>query len=419
MRPRVIDDAVVLGMVSATLARAARPDEAWEGEVTPMTRVAVHRLDLSNFRCHRAARIEGDGRCVVLTGPNGAGKTNILEAVSFLAPGRGLRRARLMEIDFDPALAGDVDASAADGPWAVAARLETAAGMIAIGTGRDAAGESGDRRVVRIDGQTIKGQAALGQHLHLVWLTPQMDRLFQEGASPRRRFLDRLVFAFDPEHATRLSGYEQILRERARLLREGGDAAWLTQLEHNMAEAGVAIAAARRDVAQRLDAIAGDLPAGPFPVPRVSVTGTPESWLDTLPSLAAEERMRAELAANRRIDAESGGAIIGPHRSDLVVTHAAKDVPAARCSTGEQKALLIAVVLAHARLQVELRGTVPILLLDEVAAHLDPIRRAALFETILALGAQAWMTGTDAGFFAELAGRAQFFNVAGGTIAPG
>lgn len=386
-----------------------------------MTRVAVHRLDLSNFRCHRAARLEGDGRCVVLTGPNGAGKTNILEAVSFLAPGRGLRRARLLEIDFDPLLAGEVDRSAApaEGPWAVAARLETAAGMIAIGTGRDAAGDGGDRRVVRIDGQTIKGQAALGQHLHLVWLTPQMDRLFQEGASPRRRFLDRLVFAFDPEHATRLSGYEQTLRERARLLRDGGDAAWLAQLEQSMAEAGVAIAAARRDVAQRLDVIAAAMPVGPFPVPRVSVTGTPEQWLDTLPSLAAEERLRAELAANRRIDAESGGAAVGPHRSDFVVSHAAKQVPAGRCSTGEQKALLIAVILAHARLQVELRGTVPILLLDEVAAHLDPIRREALFDAILSLGAQAWMTGTDPGFFAGLAGRAQFFNVAGGTIAPG
>ncbi len=384
-----------------------------------MTRVAVHRLDLSNFRCHRAARIDGDGRCVVLTGPNGAGKTNILEAVSFLAPGRGLRRARLIEIDFDPALIGDGRAAAAGGAWAVAARIETASGTVAIGTGRDPVGESGDRRVVRIDGQTIKGQAALGQHLHLVWLTPQMDRLFQDGASPRRRFLDRLVFAFDPEHAARLSAYEQTLRERARLLREGGDPAWLTQLEQNMAETGVAIAAARRDVVQRLDAIAGDLPAVPFPVPRISVTGAPEVWLDSLPSLAAEERMRTELAANRRIDAESGGAIVGPHRSDLMVMHAAKGVPAARCSTGEQKALLVAVVLAHARLQVELRGSVPILLLDEVAAHLDPIRRGALFETILALGAQAWMTGTDAGLFAELAGRAQFFNVAGGTIAPG
>ena len=406
-------------MVSATLARASRPGDAWEGEATATARVAVHRLDLSNFRCHRAARIEGDGRCVVLTGPNGAGKTNILEAVSFLAPGRGLRRARLIEIDLDPTLIGDAEGVAADGAWAVAARVETTSGMVAIGTGRDPVGDSGDRRVVRIDGQTIKGQAALGQHLHLVWLTPQMDRLFQDGASPRRRFLDRLVFAFDPEHAARLSAYEQTLRERARLLREGGDPAWLTQLEQNMAELGVAVAAARRDVVQRLDAIAGELPAGPFPVPRIGVTGAPEAWLDTLPSLAAEERMRSELAANRRIDAESGGAIVGPHRSDLMVMHAAKGVPAARCSTGEQKALLVAVVLAHARLQVELRGSVPILLLDEVAAHLDPIRRGALFETILALGAQAWMTGTDAGFFAELAGRAQFFNVAGGTIAPG
>ena len=386
---------------------------------TAAARIAVQRLDLTNFRSHRSARIEGDGSCVVLTGPNGAGKTNVLEAVSFLAPGRGLRRARLQEIDYDPALCGESDAPDSALPWAVSARVASASALVTIGTGRDPAGESGDRRIVRIDGQTIRGQAALGLHLHLVWLTPQMDRLFQEGTAPRRRFLDRLVFALDPAHAARLSAYEQNLRERARLLRDGGDSAWIAQLEQAMAEHAVAVAAARRDFTQRLDAVAGETLRGPFPVPRVTVAGTPESWLDTMPSLAAEERMRAELAANRRIDAESGGAVVGPHRSDLVVHHAVKGIVAARCSTGEQKALLIALVLAHARLQVDLRGAVPILLLDEIAAHLDPARRRALFDAILALNAQAWMTGTDASFFAELAGSAQFFTVAGGTIAPG
>jgi DNA replication and repair protein RecF len=381
--------------------------------------VAVHRLDLSNFRCHRDARIEADGRPVVLTGANGAGKTNVLEAVSFLAPGRGLRRARLVEVDYDAALCGGSAAGGTETAWAVSARVETAGGVVAIGTGRDPAGESGDRRIVRIDGQTVKGQAALGRFLHLVWLTPQMDRLFQEGAAPRRRFLDRLVFAFDPDHATRLTAYEQTLRERVRLLRQGGDAAWIGQLEQSMAETGVAIAAARRDVTARLDAIAGERPTGRFPVPRLAVAGTPELWLDTLPSLGAEERLRAELAANRRLDAEAGGAITGPHRSDLIVRDAGRDIAAARCSTGEQKALLVALVLAHARLQVDLRGTLPVVLLDEVIAHLDAGRRAALFETILGLGAQAWMTGTDAPLFAELAGAAQFFTVAGGAIAPG
>jgi len=374
----------------------------------------VLRLDLTDFRSYETARLEVDARPVVLTGPNGAGKTNLLEAVSFLAPGRGLRRARLAEIDRRPALMGGEEAPGATHPWAVAARLATPDGLVAIGTGRDGTSESGDRRLVRIDGQAVKGQAALAGYLNLVWLTPQMDRLFQEGAAPRRRFLDRLVFGYDPAHATRLAAYEQALRERAKLLRAGGaDPQWLSVLEETLAREGVAVAAARREIAERLDQAAAR-PAGAFPSPRLGLEGGIDGWLDEMPALAVEDRLRAEFAACRRLDAEIGGASVGPHRSDLKVSHAAKGAAAVECSTGEQKALLISIVLAHARLQAGAKGSAPVLLLDEVAAHLDRTRRRALFDEIVALGSQAWLTGTDPELFAELDGRADFLTVADG-----
>jgi DNA replication and repair protein RecF len=387
------------------------------GAVRPAP-VAVLRLDLTDFRSYAVVRLEVDARPVVLTGPNGAGKTNLLEAVSFLAPGRGLRRARLAEIDRRPALMGGEAAPEVARPWAVAARLATPDGLVAIGTGRDGASET-DRRLVRVDGQAVKGQAALAGYLNLVWLTPQMDRLFQEGAAPRRRFLDRLVFGYDPAHATRLATYEQALRERAKLLRAGGaDPKWLVVLEDTMAREGVAVAAARREIADRLDQAAAR-PADAFPSPRLALDGGVDSWLDEMPALAVEERLRAEFAAGRRLDAEIGGASVGPHRTDLKVSHAAKGAAAVDCSTGEQKALLISIVLAHARLQADAKGTAPVLLLDEVAAHLDRTRRRALFDEIVALGAQAWMTGTDPELFLELGGRADFLTVADGTVVHG
>jgi DNA replication and repair protein RecF len=401
---------------SGAAVEAARRDEP-----APVVPVSVRRLDLTRFRSYRSARLDSDGRPIVLLGANGTGKTNLLEAVSFLAPGRGLRRARLSEVDHKPALVGDgqPEEGEAQQPWAISARLDTPEGEVAIGTGRDGASVSGDRRIVRIDGQPVKGQAALAAYIDLVWLTPQMDRLFQEGAAPRRRFLDRLVFGFHPEHASRLSAYEQALRERARLLRDGGgDPLWLAQLEETMAREGVAVAAARREVASALDNAAADGPAGPFPVPAISVSGTVESWLGEMPALAAEEQFRAGLASGRRIDGEMGGAVTGPHRSDLTIRHRARDIAAEQCSTGEQKALLIATVLAHARLRAESSGTAPILLLDEIAAHLDAVRRRALFEDILALGCQAWLTGTDQVLFADLAGHVRFYTVAEGAILP-
>jgi DNA replication and repair protein RecF len=378
-------------------------------------RLAVTRLVLTDFRCYRQARLAVDARPVVLTGPNGAGKTNLLEAISFLAPGRGLRRARLGEIDRRSAPESATTALA--GAWAVAADVATSRHTVQIGTGREATASGGERRVVRIDGAPARSQTVLAEHVNLVWLTPQMDRLFIEGAAPRRRFLDRLVYGFDPEHAPRLAAYEQALRERGTLLREGRiDAAWLGALEESMARHGVAIAAARRDVVARLGRACADGVAG-FPSAALAAIGAVEAALTDKPALAVEDELRGRLAAGRRQDAESGGAAIGPHRSDFAVRHAGTGVAAEQCSTGEQKALLIAILLAHARLQAALRGVAPVMLLDEIVAHLDRERRRALFAELIALGAQAWLTGTDDAFFVELRGAAQFLSVRDATIA--
>ena len=375
---------------------------------TPATAaVAVTRLDLSDFRCYRSARIDVDSRPVALAGPNGAGKTNLLEAVSMLAPGRGLRRARLGEID-----------RIGGGAWAVAATVSTAAGAIAVGTGRDPEADGRERRLVRIDGAVQRGQTALAQVLNVVWLTPQMDRLFLEGATARRRFLDRLVYGFDPDHAGRVAAYEQAARERGRILRERpDDRRWLDAIEDTLAGQGVAITAARLALVGELDRATAE-GIGPFPQARVAIEGGVEAWLADMPALAVEDRLRAALAAGRREDAVTGSASVGPHRSDLRVRHAIKDMPAEQCSTGEQKALLLSIVLADARLQSAAKGTVPILLLDEVAAHLDEDRRTHLYEEILALGGQAWLTGTDAALFAPLAGAAQHLRVVDATVTP-
>ncbi len=374
--------------------------------------MAVTRLMLTEFRSYPRLRLDVDGGPVVLTGPNGAGKTNLLEAVSFLSPGRGLRQARL----------GEATRQGGNAPWAVAARICNPAGEVEVGTGLTLSAGTGpadavsERRVVRVDGRTAAGPAALAGLLTMTWLTPQMDRLFMEGASGRRRFLDRIVFGFEPEHARRVSAYEKAMRERNRLLKEGRrDPSWLGALEDELAGHGVALAAARRHWVGRLSSAVGQS-FGPFPVPAVAIDGAVEAWLDDMPALAAEDRFREALEAGRGRDAEAGGTGVGPHRSDLKVRHRDKDVPAAQCSTGEQKALLIALVLATARLGAAERGAAPLLLLDEVSAHLDAERRAALYDEICALGAQAWLTGTDRMLFDGLDGRAQFFAVKDGTL---
>jgi len=389
------------------LALRARAEDIAEFDAAEPARApSIRRLALTEFRCYAAARIEVEPQPVVLSGPNGAGKTNLLEAISFLAPGRGLRRARL----------GEIDRRGGSGAWAVSALLTTSEEAIQLGTGRDATSENGERRLLRIDGAPAKSQATLSRLVNMVWLTPQMDRMFIEGASGRRRFLDRLVFGFDPEHSARLSAYERALRERAKLLRDGGgDAAWLAALEDEMAAQGVAIAAARAQCVSRLDA-ACSTASSAFPRARLAMSGEVESWLDEMPALAAEDMLRRRLEGQRRIDAESGVSTIGPHRADLAVQHADTGMDAALCSTGEQKALLLAILLAQAKLLAAQRGAPPVMLLDEVAAHLDAARRTALFAEIVALRTQAWLTGTDLALFDSLRDAAQFFAVADARI---
>jgi DNA replication and repair protein RecF len=380
-------------------------------------RVGVTRLMLTDFRNYREARLTFGTEPVVLTGPNGAGKTNLLEAISLLAPGRGLRGARLTEMDRRRDAEDDAPFPRPDRGWAVAAVVATRRGAVRIGTGRDGGQTAGERRVVRIDGEPVRGQAALGGRLGVVWLTPPMDRLFLEGPGGRRRFLDRLVLGLDPAHASRVTGYEQALRERSRLLRDGpADPAWLAALEEVMAEQGVAVAAGRREAVRRLDRACAEAD-GPFPRARLRLIGTVEEWLDAMPALAAEAKLASTLAVNRQNDMQTGSTHIGPHRSDLRVSLAEKGTAAELASTGEQKALLISILLAHAQVQREIRGEPPLLLLDEIAAHLDTSRRAALFEALLGLDSQAWLTGTDEALFAPLRREAQFLSVRDGQVA--
>lgn len=380
--------------------------------------LAVRQLRLTDFRNYRQLRLDCGPEPVVLVGANGAGKTNLLEALSFLAPGRGLRRARLDEVCRRSRGGPGGDEPSATG-WAVAATLDTPEDRLAIGTGLEPNRSEGGlpRRVVRIDGRPASSQTALGLHVAAVWLTPQLDRLFLDGAGERRRFLDRLVTALHPQHAGDVAAYENALRQRGRLLGEGNrDPHWFTALEDTMARHGVALAAARADTVHRLDA-AARLGVGPFPRAALAMAGEVDGWLAGMAAIDAEDRLRAELAASRLRDAEAGTTSCGPHRSDLAVRHLDLDLPAAEGSTGQQKAILVSISLAHARLVALSRGRPPLLLLDEIAAHLDAERRVALFDEVVALGVQSWMTGTDAELFAPLGGRAQILRVADGSIA--
>lgn len=366
---------------------------------------AVRRLTVTDFRSYTSAVIEAPVAPVVLTGPNGAGKTNLLEAISLLSPGSGLRRARLQDMIRSGAVR-----------WAVAAQVDSPDGLITVGTGLT--GEPGEeKRVARLDGETV-GPMSLAGVAPVSWLTPQMDRLFLDGASVRRRFMDRLILSFDPEHGARANRYERAMRDRLRLLKDGRrDPAWLSALEAQMVENGIAMAAARRAWAGRT---AGALQAGigPFPAAAIALEGMLEEMLLTRSAVETEDAFAAALAEGRETDAHAGRTLTGPHRSDLSVHHVERDMPAALCSTGEQKALLIALVLADARMQAAGRGRTPILLLDEVAAHLDEMRRAALYDEICALGAQAWLTGTDPHLFDALEGRAERYDVRDSALVP-
>jgi len=372
----------------------------------------VTRLALSNFRSYAGAAIETSGAPVVLAGANGAGKTNLLDAISLLSPGRGLRGARLSEhVRKGP--------SAHEGAlWAVAASVARAGESYDIGTGLSLSASGAERRQVRLNGAPAQNSADLAEIAQMLWLTPAMDRLFTEGASGRRRFLDRLVLGFDANHARVSLRYETAMRERARLLKYGPrDPAWLDGLESEMAETGVALAASRAETVARLNQALDERGhAGAFPAAHLSLSGETDELLQE-DATGAQETLRARLARARARDAEAGRTTFGPHLSDLAVRHTQKRTDAKDCSTGEQKALLISIVLADARELARRRdGMAPLLLLDEIAAHLDARRRSALFEEILALGAQAWMTGTDLSLFEGLGGRADIFIVADGNF---
>lgn len=367
------------------------------------------RLRLTDFRSWRDLDAAFDASLICIAGENGAGKTNLLEAISLLAPGRGLRGARMGELGRREEGAGL--------PWAAAGRFETRAGPMEIGTGTDPEGAT-ERRIYRLDGQAVRSQAMLAERMAAVWITPQMDRLFQEGASGRRRFLDRLVWALEPGHAREVAAHDNAMAERNRLLAEGrADPAWLAGLEDAMARHAVAVAAARRALMLRLNAeLAAGRATGAFPAARLDISCPITAGLAENPALALEDALRQGLAADRRRDAAAGGAARGAHKADLSLIHMPKGISAEFCSTGEQKALLVSVVLAHATLIAEARGFAPLLLLDEVAAHLDPTRRGALFAALAALPAQVFMTGTDAEVFAPLAGFGQVFGARDGRL---
>lgn len=378
-------------------------------------RLWVERLTLTGFRNYAALALELGAAPVVLTGPNGSGKTNVLEAVSLLAPGQGLRQAPLP----------DLARTTGDGAWSVSARVHTAVGPVTIGTGQQVAARETERpsgRLVRIDGETKSGSGTLGEYVEMVWVTPATDGLFTGPASERRRFLDRLIVCFDSGHRTRAGRFERAMAQRNRLLSDGVTrSAQLDGLEVVMAEMGVAMAAARAEAVAALTSVVGARrardPDSPFPWSDVHLEGAIDRDLAMRAAVDVEDAYARLLRDVRERDRAAGRALDGPHRSDLIVAHGPKATPAKHSSTGEQKALLIGLLLAHAELVAARRdGMAPLLLLDEVTAHLDVDRRAALFDELLRLGTQAWMTGTDRQSFDRLAGKAQFWRVGDGSV---
>lgn len=386
-------------------ASASRTNPSLAGKAASLS-----GLTLTNFRNYAHLTLELSPAPVVLTGANGAGKTNLLEAVSLLTPGRGMRRAKVIDIE----RAVPHAANPLPLPWAVSASLRQPDGdVVEVGTGRDgdAAMQGTDRRLVRIDG-TNTPQNALADVLSVVWLTPQLDQLFQEGQSARRKFFDRLVYGFESDHAGHVSAYEQAMRERNQLLQDRRyDAAWFNALEQKMAEHAVVVAAYRLQTAERLNAVIAES-RREFPKATLEVQGVVEDMLQSgMTAVEAEGRFRDLLAASRVEDGYAGRTGQGIHRSEWLVYHQLKGMEAAQCSTGEQKAVMLSIVLAQARARAMWGSAAPILLLDEVVAHLDLKRRAELADELLDIGVQAWLTGTDAETFGHLASKAQFFSV--------
>ncbi|MBX9458309.1 MAG: DNA replication/repair protein RecF [Rhizobium sp.] len=366
-------------------------------------RVTINTIRLSAFRNYETATLVFDGRHVVLTGENGSGKTNLLEAISFLSPGRGLRRA----------VYADAIKAGTEAGFSIFAQVEGMDGEVEIGTGIGPGADAGSRRV-RMNGTEAKSADELLDHLRILWLTPAMDGLFTGPASDRRRFLDRLVLSLDPVHGRRAADFDRAMKMRNRLLEErSGDADWIASVEAQMAGLGVAMTLARSEMIGLLAKLAGQGNRGAFPSAGLALSG----FLDDADGIAAidlEDRYRRMLDTGRHADRAAGRTLQGPHRADLVVTHLDKRMDAARCSTGEQKALLAGMILAQARLTANLTGFAPVLLLDEVAAHFDHKRRQSLFNLIDELGGQAFMTGTDRSLFDALGARAQFFSVSNG-----
>lgn len=387
----------------------------------------VTRLTLTDFRNYQFLRINANLAPVIITGENGSGKTNILEAISFLTPGRGMRGARLADIkrisnlnlvdEYMPTAINPVS-------WAVSATVLNGADEIEIGTAvekttreiEEDESKSSERRIIKINGDKVSSQSELGRYISAIWLTPQMDRLFRGGSQPRRSFLDRLVYAFDVEHAKRTAAFEHLYKQWYQLLKNGcSDHNWLSSIEENMAGLGVAIAAARREQTAKLNTFIESEPDDVFPSVRLELCGMVEKLLDKMSALQVEDNYRNKLCAQRK-NIIYNDTVDGVNRTDFKVYYRKKGMPAELCSTGEQKSLLISIILAQSKCQTLHKGFAPVLLLDEVAAHLDDLKREALLKKIRELNVQAWITSTNPDLFASLKNEAQFMEVKNNSI---
>lgn len=382
-----------------------------------MLNTGISHLQFSSFRNYPQLQMDLYSPLVIIIGDNGVGKTNILEALSFLSPGKGLRSAKLSHIS--------TFSDASTPCWTVAANLKDNEFDTILGTGLEYTHNGSEKRRLKINGFPARNQSEFAEHLNVIWIVPAMARLFQEGGSIRRKFIDRMAYAFDPNHVNRLHRYEHYLRERSTLLREGRrDISWLDSLEKSLAEDGIAIAHARAEVVRTLTEHQPNDPLSPFPRFFAQMQGDVEEWCRQMPAVAAEEKLRLAFLANRVQDTHTGGSASGPHRSDLLVNHLSKQIPAELCSTGEQKILLIALILAFAKAQMRSNERVTLLLLDDVVAHLDKHHQQYLFQELCQMitnGAklQTWMTGTSLQDFTSLKQCAQYIRIKNTTLYDG